>query len=137
MSLKILVVEDENHIRSLLIQTIETAFEEMLDDDELEIFEAADGAEGFRIASDERPALIFSDIMMPKMNGFELGRKIKKESDIQTHFILLTAKFQEIDKEKGLEVGANEYITKPFNPENIISTVESILGIKRCDKAVN
>lgn len=129
---KILTIEDEFHIRALLIQTLETAFEDNIDNDEVEIFEAEDGEEGIQIAKEERPALIFSDIMMPKKDGFQVCQEIKNDLNLKdSYVILLTAKGQEVDKKKGLSVGADEYMTKPFNPELIISKVEEILQIKR------
>ncbi len=127
---KILTIEDEFHIRALLMQTLETAFEDDLDNDELEILVAEDGEEGLQIAKKERPDLIFSDIMLPKKDGFQVCKEIKKDFK-DTYIILLTAKGQDVDKKKGLLVGADEYMTKPFNPELIISKVEERLNIKR------
>lgn len=129
---KILIIEDEVHIRRLLTQTLELAFDKIIDNDELEIFEASDGIEGMEIAKAEKPNLIFSDIMMPKMNGYDLCEIIKKEINLKsTYVILLTAKGQEIDKKKGFFMGADEYITKPFDPEKIVSKIEDILKIKK------
>ncbi len=132
---KLLILEDDVSIRELLLQTLETAFEDALDDEELEIFDAHNGEEGLQTAFKERPHLIFSDVMMPKMNGFEVCRKIKIESDLKdSYFILLTAKGQEVDKTMGVEVGCDEYMTKPFKREDIISKVEEKLDIKRSSK---
>ena len=129
---KILIIEDEFHIRTLLAQTLETAFEENIENEELEIFEAVDGEKGIQIAKKERPALIFSDIMMPQKDGFQVCQEIRNDFNLKdSYFILLTAKGQEVDKNKGLLAGTNEYMTKPFNPEHIISKVEKILQIKR------
>lgn len=134
MAKKVLITEDESHIRALLVQTLETAFEDYIDDEELEIFEAADGEEGLQIAKKERPDLIFLDLMLPKIDGFEVCQKIKEDRRLKnTYIIMLSAKGQAVDKKKGLAVGANEYVTKPFNPDIIISRVEEKLGIKRSD----
>jgi len=134
MTVKILIIEDEAHIRRLLLQTLETAFEDLIDNEELEIFEAGNGEDGVKIANKEVPIMIFSDIMMPKMNGYEVCETIKKDARFKdTHFVLLTAKGQEVDKAKGLSFGADEYMTKPFNPEEIISKVEIKLNVKRTD----
>lgn len=134
MAKKVLITEDESHIKALLVQTLETAFEDYIDDEELEIFEAADGEEGLQIAKKERPDLIFLDLMLPKMDGFEVCQKIKEDRRLNnTYIIMLSAKGQAVDKKKGLSVGANEYVTKPFNPDIIISKVEEKLGIKRAD----
>ncbi|HEC64255.1 MAG TPA: response regulator [bacterium] len=132
MAKKVQIIEDESHIKALLIQTLETAFEDIIDDEELEILEANDGVEGLKIAKQEHPDLIFLDIMIPKIDGFEVCKKLKEDPSYKnTYIIMLTAKGQVVDKEKGLSVGANEYITKPFNPDFIISKVEEKLGFKR------
>ena len=134
MPKKVLITEDETHIKALLVQTLETAFEDYIDDEELEIFEAIDGEEGLQIAKQERPDLIFLDLMLPKKDGFEVCQEIKKDRRLKnTYIIMLSAKGQAVDKKKGLAVGANEYVTKPFNPAIIVSKVEEILGIKRTD----
>ncbi len=132
MAKKVQIIEDESHIKALLIQTLETAFEDIIDDEELEILEANDGVEGLKIAKQEHPDLIFLDIMIPKIDGFEVCKKLKEDPSYKnTYIIMLTAKGQVVDKEKGLSVGANEYVTKPFNPDFIISKVEEKLGFKR------
>ncbi len=132
MAKKVQIIEDESHIKALLVQTLETAFEDIIDDEELEILEATDGVEGLQIAKKERPDLIFLDIMIPKIDGFEVCQKLKEDPSFKnTYIIMLTAKGQVVDKEKGLSVGANEYVTKPFNPDFIISKVEEKLGFKR------
>lgn len=132
MAKKVQIIEDESHIKALLVQTLETAFEDIIDDEELEILEATDGVEGLQIAKKERPDLIFLDIMIPKIDGFEVCQKLKEDPSYKnTYIIMLTAKGQVVDKEKGLSVGANEYVTKPFNPDFIISKVEEKLGFKR------
>ncbi len=134
MAKKILITEDESHIKALLVQTLETAFEDYIDDEELEIFEAADGEEGLQIAKQERPDLIFLDLMIPKKDGFEVCQKIKEDHRLKnTYIVMLSAKGQVVDKKKGLAAGANEYVTKPFNPDIIISKAEQKLGIKRAD----
>lgn len=134
MAKKILCVEDETHIRMLLTQTLDNAFEDDIDDEVLEILEAENGEEGLQLIKEERPDLVFLDVMMPKMNGFEVCQKVKEDPELaDTYIILLTAKGQEVDKSKGTSVGANEYMTKPFNPELIISKVEEELSIKRSE----
>lgn len=135
MAEKILVVEDETHIRALLIQTLERGFEESIDDEELEVLEASDGEEGLKIAKEEHPTLIFLDVMMPKLDGFSVCKEIKEDPNTKDiYIIMLTAKGQEVDKKQGLLAGADEYITKPFDPELIISKIEEKTNIKRCDR---
>lgn len=121
---QILIVDDEAFIRVLLKQTLED-----LEDMGVDLLLAADGEEGMEIALRRRPDLIFLDVMMPKMNGYEVCRCIK-ETDSQAYIMLLTAKGQAIDKEKGLAVGANEYVTKPFDPDYILERAAEVLGIR-------
>jgi len=123
--LKLLIVDDEPHIRMLLEQTLED-----LEDEDVEMFIATNGQEAYEIIQKEKPQLVFLDVMMPKMNGFEVCQKIKIDLEMEdVHIILLTAKGQEMDKEKGLSVGANEYMTKPFDPDSILNKAMNILGV--------
>ena len=132
MSVKILIIEDEIHIRRLLMQTVELSFDELIDNDELEIYEADNGEDGVKIAKEERPDLIFSDIMMPKMNGYDACKIIKDDPDLKgVYVVLLTAKGQKVDQKRGMETGADEYMTKPFDPDNIVVVVENVLKINR------
>jgi len=121
---QILIVDDEAFIRVLLKQTLED-----LEDMGVDLLLAADGEEGVEIALRRRPDLIFLDVMMPKMNGYEVCRRIK-EVDSRVYIMLLTAKGQAIDKEKGLSIGANEYVTKPFDPDYILERAAEVLGIR-------
>nr|WP_229425800.1 response regulator [Lusitaniella coriacea] len=125
MQKKILIVDDEPHIRMLLEQT----FEE-LEDEGVELFVATNGQEALDLIEAEKPNLVFLDVMMPKVNGFDVCNIVKntlKISDI--YIILLTAKGQEFDKKKGEKVGANLYMTKPFDPDEVVEKAEEILGI--------
>jgi two-component system alkaline phosphatase synthesis response regulator PhoP len=126
MSKKILIVDDEPHIRLLLEQTLEE-----LEDQDVEFFSADNGEKALEIIEEEQPDLVFLDVMMPKMNGFEVCRTVKKEWGKEDIFIImLTAKGQEYDKEKGKEMGADLYITKPFNPDQIMEHAVSVLGLE-------
>lgn len=125
MSKKILIVDDEPHIRLLLAQTLEE-----LEDEGVEILTAADGSEGLETIQDEKPDLVFLDVMMPKMNGFDVCKAVKKELAIPDVFIImLTAKGQEFDKNKGIDVGADLYMTKPFDPDEILEKAQQVLGL--------
>lgn len=125
MEQKLLIVDDEAHIRMLLEQTLED-----LEDDGVNFFSAQNGEEAFEIIKTEKPQLVFLDVMMPKMNGMEVCRKVKKELQLNDVFIvLLTAKGQELDRQKGQEVGADLYMTKPFDPEVILEKAKEILGL--------
>ncbi len=125
MEQKLLIVDDEAHIRMLLEQTLEE-----LEDDGVNFYSAQNGEEAFEIIKTEQPQLVFLDVMMPKMNGMEVCRKVKKELALNEVFIvLLTAKGQELDRQKGQEVGADLYMTKPFDPEVILEKAKEILGL--------
>ena len=126
MSMKILICDDEPYIRMLLEQTLED-----LEDEGVEILIASNGQEGYDLIVEEKPQLVFLDVMMPKMSGFEVCSKVKQIPELKdTHIVLLTAKGQEADKEKGLSLGANEYITKPFDPDNLYDYACEQLGIE-------
>ena len=125
MTQKLLFVDDEAHIRMLIEQTLED-----LEDEGVELLFAENGEEALHIIEVERPNLVFLDVMMPKMNGMEVCRKVKKELAIEdVYIILLTAKGQEVDRQKGLEMGADQYMTKPFDPEEMLTVAEGVLKI--------
>jgi two-component system, OmpR family, alkaline phosphatase synthesis response regulator PhoP len=125
MEQKILIVDDEPHIRMLIEQTLED-----LEGDGVSFFTAANGEEALEIIQEEKPQLVFLDVMMPKLNGMEVCRKVKKELGMENVFIiLLTAKGQELDRQRGQEVGADVYMTKPFDPEVLLSKARSVLGL--------
>lgn len=125
MEQKLLIVDDEAHIRMLISQTLEE-----LEDEGVNFFTAENGEQALEIIQTEKPQLVFLDVMMPKMNGMEVCRRVKKELGLNDVFIiLLTAKGQELDRQKGQEVGADVYMTKPFDPEVILNKAKEVLGI--------
>lgn len=125
MANKILIVDDEAHIRMLIEQTLEE-----LEDEDVEFLTAENGEQALEIIQKENPQLVFLDVMMPKMNGMEVTRRVKKELLLDKVFIvLLTAKGQELDRLKGQEVGADVYMTKPFDPEVILAKAREVLGL--------
>jgi len=125
MEQKILIVDDEAHIRMLIGQTLEE-----LEDDGVEFLTAENGEIALEIIQKENPQLVFLDVMMPKMNGMEVCRRVKKELGMDKVFIvLLTAKGQETDRQKGLDVGADVYMTKPFDPEVLLNKAREVLSI--------
>ena len=125
MGQKLLIVDDESHIRMLIEQTLED-----LEDEGVELLFAENGAEALEIIQEEEPNLVFLDVMMPKMNGMEVCQKVKKELNLaHVYIILLTAKGQEVDRQKGLEMGADRYMTKPFDPDEMLSVAEEVLKI--------
>lgn len=125
MEQKILIVDDEAHIRMLIEQTLEE-----LEDDGVEFLTAENGEMALEIIQKENPQLVFLDVMMPKMNGMEVCRRVKRELGLDKVFIvLLTAKGQETDRQKGIDVGADVYMTKPFDPEVLLNKAREVLGI--------
>ncbi|WP_320009189.1 response regulator [Maridesulfovibrio sp.] len=127
MAGKILVVDDEVHIRMLLEQTLE----ELEDDYGVELLTAENGEEGLDCIREERPELVFLDIMMPYMNGYEVCQAVREDVSLSgIKIILLTAKGQEADRKHGLELGAERYMTKPFDPDEILEVAKAILNIK-------
>ena len=122
MGKKILVVDDEIHI----VQIVKFNLEKR---GGYEVLTAKNGEEGLEIARSEKPDLILSDVMMPKMSGFEFCEALKKDDEIKLiPFIILTAKGQENDIKTGEELGVDDYITKPFSPKALLEKVAEILG---------
>jgi DNA-binding response OmpR family regulator len=121
----VLIVDDEQHIRLLIEQTLEE-----LEDEGVELMTAADGDEALAVVLNHRPELVFLDAMMPKKNGFEVARTIKGEMGLTgTTVIMLTAKGQAYDREQGLAAGADEYLTKPFDPDDLLRRARAALGL--------
>ncbi|MGI6647894.1 MAG: response regulator transcription factor [Bacillota bacterium] len=122
---KILIADDEPYIRILLEQTLEE-----LEDEGVELIFADNGEDALACIQEDRPELVFLDVMMPKMNGFEVCKAVKNEPGMQdVYIIMLTAKGQEFDKKRGLEVNADIYMTKPFNPDEVIEKARDVIGI--------
>lgn len=125
MSNKILIVDDEDHLRMLIEQALEE-----LEDEGVDFFTASNGEEALDLIVNEKPDLVFLDVMMPKMNGLEVCRKVKLELQLNdVSIIILTAKGQELDKKKGEEVGADLYMTKPFDPDKLLDKAREILDL--------
>lgn len=125
MEQKILIVDDEPHIRILLERTL-LDFE----DEGIEILIADNGEAALAMIQAEEPALVFLDVMMPKMNGFDVCQKVKKELGLaEVYIVMLTAKGQEFDRQRGEEVGTDIYMTKPFDPDEIRAKVREVLGL--------
>lgn len=123
-TMKILIVDDEPHLRMLIQQTLEE-----LEDEGVELLAASNGEEALEIIRQEEPNLVFLDVMMPKKNGFDVCNAVKNELGMRDiYIILLTAKGQEFDRQRGQEVGADLYMTKPFDPDALIAKARSVLG---------
>jgi len=127
MSSKILIADDEAFIRQLIMQTLEP-----LEDDGAEILTADNGETALQLIQSERPALVFMDVMMPRMNGFDVCHTVKRELQLSdVYIVILTAKGQEIDRVRGEEVGADVYMTKPFDPDELLELAERVLKAQR------
>ena len=125
MEPKILIVDDEAHIRLLIEQALED-----LEDEGVELLLATNGEEALEIIRAERPQLVFLDVMMPRLNGFDVCHAVKHELGLHdVYVVMLTAKGQEFDRQKGHEVGADTYITKPFDPDELLEMAEQVLGL--------
>ncbi|MHC4660655.1 MAG: response regulator transcription factor [Planctomycetota bacterium] len=115
---KILVVEDEKPIL--------TGIKDMLEMEGFEVITAKDGKRGLELAREKMPDLIILDIMLPKMNGFEVCKKLRKEKN-PARIIILSAKKEETDKVRGLDLGADDYVTKPFGVNEFLARVKAVL----------
>ena len=125
MGKQVLIVDDEAHIRLLIERLLED-----LEDDGVEILTAANGKEGLQTIRSQQPDLVFLDVMMPGVNGFEVCRTIKKEWAMENvYVVLLTAKGQKQDARLGAEAGADSYMTKPFSPDALLDLTEKVLGL--------
>jgi two-component system, OmpR family, alkaline phosphatase synthesis response regulator PhoP len=125
MSRSILIADDELHIRALLEQTLED-----LEDQGVSLLIATNGQEALDTITASRPDLVFLDVMMPKMNGYQVCHEAKHTLQLtDTCIVLLTAKGQETDQKKGFEAGADIYMTKPFDPDEVLAKAQEILGL--------
>jgi len=123
---KILVVDDDPMIRNLLVQIFEP-FEEK----GVELLTADNGMDAIETVKKEHPEVVLLDVMMPKMNGFEACDILKNELKlIDVYIIMLTAKGQELDRQKAREIGADFYITKPFDIDELTEKVSNIIDVR-------
>src|SRR5450755_3934488 len=122
MAAKILVIDDDPNVQRLLTYTLKQ--------EGYEVLVASDGAEGFRLWSAETPALILLDIMLPKVDGYQVATKIRAEEGSAAHvpIIMLTAEREVEQKVKGLRAGADDYLIKPFHPAELLARIKSLLA---------
>jgi two-component system, OmpR family, alkaline phosphatase synthesis response regulator PhoP len=121
----ILIVDDEPHLRMLIQQTLEE-----LEDEGVELLTASNGEEALAAIEASRPQLVFLDVMMPKLSGFDVCERAKRQLGLaDVYIVLLTAKGQEFDRQKGVEVGADLYMTKPFDPDALLQKARDVLGL--------
>jgi two-component system phosphate regulon response regulator PhoB len=116
----ILIIEDEAALVALLRYNLER--------EALRVIEAANGEEGLLMMREERPDLVLLDWMLPILSGIEVCRQARRSPELRrTPIIMLTAKTEEADKLRGLEVGADDYVTKPFSPKEVVARVKAAL----------
>ena len=121
MNHKVLVCDDEPFILKALTFIVKKEGHTVL--------EAKNGEEALDAIRSQRPSLVFLDVMMPRKNGYEVLEEVRKDPALKgTFIILLTAKGQDSDREKGLALGANEFMTKPFSPAVILTRMRKILA---------
>jgi len=124
MDKKILVIEDDPATLRLVDYSLRH--------DGYQVLTASNGLEGIQKAHNEAPDLIILDVMLPGMDGFEICHSLRSEPDTaQLPILMLSAKAQEIDKNTGLKVGADDYLAKPADPSEIVRRVESLLAPKK------
>jgi len=116
-NIKILVIDDEPNIRNLV-----TAY---LEQEGFQVFTAADGIAGLEAARQHQPEFIVLDVLLPGMDGIQLLTQMRRDSDV--YVIMLTAKSEEIDKLLALSVGADDYLTKPFSPRELVARIKAAL----------
>ena len=115
---RILVVEDDAAIlRGLKDNLLAESYE---------VLTAADGEAGFRLIHDQKPDLVILDLMLPRMSGYEVCRRLREEGD-RTPLLMLTARGEEADRVLGLELGADDYVTKPFSVRELLARVKALL----------
>lgn len=125
MERRILIVDDEAHLRMLIQQTLEE-----LEDEGVELLTASNGEEALAAIESLRPNLVFLDVMMPKLSGFDVCERTKHELGLSdVYIVLLTAKGQEFDRQRGQQVGADLYMTKPFDPDALVQKARDVLGM--------
>ena len=116
----VLVVDDEQPIVDLVRYTLE--------DEQVQVIVAQDGIRALEVARAELPDLIFLDVQMPRLNGFEVCRRLRQEPGMEkTKIVMLTVASQEADRAQGQAAGADDYLTKPFSPLKLLSLVQALL----------
>jgi len=124
---KVLIIDDEIHIRTLLKQTLEDLEENY----GVEILTASNGEEGLALIRNEMPEIVFLDIMLPQKNGYDVCKTVTEDPKLKDiKIILLTAKGQEIDRIRGMEAGALKYMTKPFDPDEVVALTKNLLTLR-------
>ncbi len=122
---KVLIVDDEDMTRVLLSHILER-----MRVPGLQILLAEDGEEALKIAADHHPGLILLDVLLPKLNGYDVCQRVRRMADYEPYVVILTARGNSTDRQRAEAMGANDFMTKPFNPNKLISQLGEILGIQ-------
>jgi DNA-binding response OmpR family regulator len=124
MAQRILIVDDDPNILKLLRLNLEM--------EGYDVVEAADGKEALEAVAEHAPDLVLCDVMMPQLNGLEVVTRLRKDpAHAKLPIVMLSAKAQEMDVQHGKRVGADDYVTKPFDPDDLIALVQRLLERKR------
>lgn len=127
MNRRILVVDDERRTLMLMERTLRDLQDEY---ENVEILTASDGQEALEIIVAERPALVYLDLMMPRVGGLDVCYTVKDELRMRdTYIVMLTAMGQQMDRQKAQEAGADLYLTKPFDPDTVLTIARDVLGL--------
>lgn len=119
----VLIIEDEPNIAKA---------EALILEDDFNIHHAYDGEEGLKLAKKIKPALIILDLMLPKRGGYDICYNLRQSKELKnTKIIMVTAKNQDIDEDKGMLIGADDYLMKPFEPEELIHIVNQVMSENR------
>ena len=122
MKKKVLIVDDETEIVDLILM--------ILDDGHIQLFAAYDGVQALEIVREHRPDLVLSDVMMPRLDGWETASRLRDDADTAgIKVVLLSARAQEADLQRGDRIGVDAYLTKPFDPDELIATVRRLAGL--------
>jgi two-component system alkaline phosphatase synthesis response regulator PhoP len=121
---KVLIVDDEDMTRVLLTHILQR-----MRVDGLEVLLAEDGEEAVRMATEERPGLILLDVLLPKLNGYDVCQRVRRIVDYSPYVVILTARGNSNDRQRAEAIGANDFMTKPFNPARLMNQLSEIWGL--------
>jgi len=121
---KVLIVDDEDMTRVLLTHILQR-----MRVDGLEVILAEDGEEAVRMATDQRPGLILLDVLLPKMNGYDVCQRVRRIVNYNPYVVILTARGNSNDRQRAEAIGANDFMTKPFNPARLMNQLSEIWGL--------
>jgi two-component system, OmpR family, alkaline phosphatase synthesis response regulator PhoP len=129
MNRRILVVDDERRTLLLMTRTLRDLQEEH-EELEIEVLTAADGEQALQVIAAQRPVLVYLDLMMPRVGGLEVCRKVKHDMGMHdVRIVILTAMGQQVDEQRAHEAGADLYMTKPFDPDAVVAIARDVLGL--------